>query len=269
VTNIADGELTSIALCWRVERADGAGIGLTSHDRALGKDGVGYEPTPGMMPAAITRGLGLEPHSSEISGVLSSDALEEQDLALGRWDGARVRLFAIDWEAPADQQIDLLGGDLGEVSIDGNGFSAALAGSAVTLDAPICPSTSPHCRAEFGDKRCRVDLAGRSLTANVVSSNDGELTLDVAIDERFLLGRLRYMSGENGGRSTVIIAVDATIIRVRDLPRAPVEDGCRIELREGCDKTFQTCVDRFANAVNFRGEPHLPGTDLLTRYPGA
>lgn len=25
--------------------------------------------------------------------------------------------------------------------------------------------------------------------------------------------------------------------------------------------------ERFANALNFRGEPHLPGVDLLTRYP--
>ena len=29
--SIADGELTSLALCWRLERADGAGIALTSH----------------------------------------------------------------------------------------------------------------------------------------------------------------------------------------------------------------------------------------------
>ena len=269
MTNIADGDLTAIALCWRVERADGAGIGLTSHDLALAKSAVRYEPAPGMLPAAITRSLGLDPHSSEISGVLSSDALEEQDLALGRWDGARVRLFAMDWEAPTDAQIDLLGGSLGEVSIDGTGFSAALAGSAARLDAPIFPSTSPHCRAEFGDKRCRVDLAGRSLFTTVVSSSGGALTLEGPLDDRFLLGRLRYMSGENCGRSTVVIAVDGSVARVRDLPRAPVEDGCRVELREGCDKTFQTCVDRFANAVNFRGEPHLPGTDLLTRYPGA
>jgi uncharacterized phage protein (TIGR02218 family) len=48
-----------------------------------------------------------------------------------------------------------------------------------------------------------------------------------------------------------------------------VEVGARIELREGCDKRFETCRDRFANATNFRGEPHLPGNDLLTRYPGA
>lgn len=269
MTNIAEGELTSVAMCWRIERTDGAGIGLTSHDRSLTKGGVTYAPTPGMVPASITRSLGLDPHSSEVSGVLSSDALESQDLALGRWDGARVGLFAIDWAAAGEDQIDLLGGNLGDVSIEGDSFSVDLRGSAAALERPVCPSTAPHCRADFGDKKCRVDLAGRSMTAEVVSSSDGELALDRTVDDRFLLGRLRYMSGENCGRSTIVIAVAGTTVRVRDLPRAEVAVGCRVELREGCDKTFQTCVERFSNAANFRGEPHLPGTDLLTRYPGA
>jgi uncharacterized phage protein (TIGR02218 family) len=68
---------------------------------------------------------------------------------------------------------------------------------------------------------------------------------------------------------SVVLAVDGDIVRLRDLPRADVVPGCTVELREGCDKRFQTCVSRFANAANFRGEPHLPGNDLLTRYPGA
>nr|WP_232014937.1 phage BR0599 family protein [Sphingopyxis sp. EG6] len=33
-------------------------------------------------------------------------------------------------------------------------------------------------------------------------------------------------------------------------------------------KQLATCRERFANAINFRGEAHLPGNDLLTRYPG-
>jgi uncharacterized phage protein (TIGR02218 family) len=113
-----------------------------------------------------------------------------------------------------------------------------------------------------------VDLAGRATRASVLGSANGEFTLSQVVDARFLLGRLRYLSGANCGRSTVVIAIDGSRIRVRDLPRAAVEDGCRVELREGCDKRFATCIGRFANAVNFRGEPHLPGADILTRYPG-
>jgi uncharacterized phage protein (TIGR02218 family) len=38
----------------------------------------------------------------------------------------------------------------------------------------------------------------------------------------------------------------------------------------GCDKRFATCRAKFANAVNFRGFPHMPGPDyvLAVARPG-
>jgi len=266
---IADGELTSIALCWRLERTDGAGIALTSHDRPLERGGVVHDPAPGMMPASIKRQLGLEPSSSEVSGALSSAAIAEDDLALGRWDGAAVQLTAEDWADPTAEPIKLLGGEIGSVSINGDGFSADLLGAAARLDDAVCPSTSPECRAQFGDKRCRVDLAGRTRVVSVASASENELTIEEVVDDRFVLGRARYLTGDNCGVVSTVLSAAGSSIQLRDLPRAAVEAGCRIELREGCDKRFTTCVSRFANAANFRGEPHLPGTDLLTRYPGA
>jgi uncharacterized phage protein (TIGR02218 family) len=266
---ILEGELTSVALCWRLERQDGAGLAFTSHDVVLTRDGVAYRPAPGMTPAAVSRSLGLEPHSAEVAGAISAEALNGRDLALGRWDGAGVRLFAADWSAADAAEVDLIAGELGEVSIRGQGFSAELRGAASALEEPVCPSTSPQCRAQFGDAHCRVDLPARAARAVVVSGSNGELTLDASVDPKYLLGRLRYISGANCGRITSVIAITGAIVRLRDLPRAAVEAGCVVELREGCDKRFETCSARFANAVNFRGEPHLPGADLLTRYPGA
>lgn len=266
---ISDGGLTSMALCWALERRDGGGIGLTSCDKQLTLGGNRYSPSPGMVPAAVTRSLGLNSHSGEVAGALSGAALDAGDLALGRWDGAFVALTAIDWTDPGVPGVTMLQGDVGTVAIDGERFSAELSGAAAKLDEPVCPATSPECRANFGDKRCRVDLAGRSIIAFVVSATGGELTLDRTVGDQYLLGRLRYLSGVNCGLKTVVTGAGGTIVNVRDWPRAPVEPGCRIELREGCDKRFQTCTQRFANAPNFRGEPHLPGTDLLTRYPGA
>jgi uncharacterized phage protein (TIGR02218 family) len=35
----------------------------------------------------------------------------------------------------------------------------------------------------------------------------------------------------------------------------------------GCDKQFGTCKAKFANAVNFRGFPYMPGNDAVTSYP--
>ena len=33
--------------------------------------------------------------------------------------------------------------------------------------------------------------------------------------------------------------------------------------------TVATCAARFGNAVNFQGEPFLPGNDMLAQYPVA
>jgi hypothetical protein len=46
----------------------------------------------------------------------------------------------------------------------------------------------------------------------------------------------------------------------------PLSSGLRVVLREGCDHTLATCANRFVNAVNFQGEPFLPGNDALIRY---
>jgi len=263
------GNVSALSFCWRIERADGAGLALTSHDQVVLRDGFEHRPDPGVVPASITRSLGIEPQASEIAGALTADAISGEDLELGRWDGARVSLSAVDWEDAAVLPVRLIGGELGEVSVSGDSFSADLRGAASRLNEPVCPSTSPECRAEFGDKRCRVDLAGRSVLARITGVDGGRLQFDRTFDDRFLLGRVRYLSGANCGSSTVAIGVQGDVITVRDLPRGPIEAGCAVEIHEGCDKRFQTCVERFANAVNFRGEPHLPGSDLLTRYPGS
>ena len=45
--------------------------------------------------------------------------------------------------------------------------------------------------------------------------------------------------------------------------------GNLARVREGCDHTIATCAGRFANSINFQGEPFLPGNDILTRTPAA
>jgi uncharacterized phage protein (TIGR02218 family) len=266
--SITDGQLTSLAFCWRLERSDGAGIALTSSDRDMVALGALCQSAPGVTPATITRTLGLEPDSGEVAGALSTDCLNERDLALGRWDAARVALFAADWRDAEAQTIPLLGGSLGEVSIEDESFSAELRGAASRLAMAPCPSTSPECRASFGDKQCRVDLAGRTIRATIVASTDNAVELDQAVDERFLFGRFRYFGGDNCGLASTVLSISGATVTLRDRPRGAVTAGSVVELREGCDKRFESCVSRFQNAANFRGEPHLPGTDLLTRYPG-
>jgi uncharacterized phage protein (TIGR02218 family) len=222
-----------------------------------------------MAPAAVQRKLGLEPNSGEIAGAITSASLDEQDLAAGRWDRARVEMTGVDWRRPEGEVLPLLQGELGDVQLERGEFKAELRGSATRLEAPVCPETSPECRAELGDKRCRVDLAGRTDLATIMDVVGRELVLDRSVGPDFLWGRARFISGANCGLVSSVVAVEGDRIQLRDTTRAEIATGDRIELRHGCDKSFAMCVGRFGNAANFRGEPHLPGNDLLTRYPGA
>ena len=83
----------------------------------------------------------------------------------------------------------------------------------------------------------------------------------------------QMVGGPIGGAVGAILgqAIDlsaGTSVTLRAAPAFAVAAGALVELVEGCDKSFAICTARFGNAANFRGEPHLPGVDLLTRYPG-
>jgi uncharacterized phage protein (TIGR02218 family) len=269
---ILDGTLTALAFCWRLERRDGICLGFTTHDRDLAFGGLVYRAAPGMLPSAITLSDGFDAGGLDVSGALTSEAIAREDLFAGRWDGAAVRLFMVSWEDPAGDQILLARGELGDVSAKGNGFEAELLGPAARLERPVVEQTSPECRAELGDKRCRVDMAGRVRVTRVTAvPEEGRVEVAEAseVPGAYAFGRLRWLSGANSGLESGILASAGGTMTLRDPPPHPPEPGDWVEIAEGCDKLFGTCSARFANAENFRGEPHLPGMDLLTRYPGA
>ncbi len=262
-------ELATIALCWRLERRDGVALGFTTHDRDLVIGGLAYRAAPGMLPSAITLSDGFDLDTLDVEGALSSDAITGADLRAGRWDGATVSVFMVDWEAPEGETLALARGELGEVTIRGEAFEAELRGPTAALERPVVEQTSPECRAMLGDKRCRIDLAGRTRLTRIVAVGEESVEVaDAAAGENvYGYGRLRWLSGANSGLEAAILSSTSAVLTLREAPAFAPEAGDLVEI-EGCDKRLATCVSRFANAVNFRGEPHLPGMDLLTRYPG-
>jgi uncharacterized phage protein (TIGR02218 family) len=259
--------LTTLAFAWRVERRDGVTLGFTSHDRDLTIDGLVHRAAPGMLPSAIERSDGLDADDVQLSAALTSDAFTDADLMAGRWDGAALTLSAVDWTAPDIAPVVLLTGEFGEVEINDGGFAVGLRGPTSVLDAAVVEETSPECRAQLGDRRCRVDLSGRRVSAVVVSVTDSVVTLTSPLaDGDFAYGSLRWLTGANAGHESRVVANAGATVTLRDVPAFAVGAGTRVELMQGCDKRFATCVGRFGNAKNFRGEPHLPGNDLLTRY---
>ncbi|WP_416365721.1 phage BR0599 family protein [Sphingomonas aerolata] len=103
------------------------------------------------------------------------------------------------------------------------------------------------------------------------------MTLDLAAagaGDVYAGGLLRWFGGANSGLESAVAASEPgaagrTRVTLARAPMLAVVPGVLVELSEGCDRSLATCAARFGNAVNFRGEPYLPGIDLLTRYPGS
>jgi uncharacterized phage protein (TIGR02218 family) len=262
-----DIELTYLALCWRLVRRDGVALGFTSHDRPLLIDGLLHLARPGMTPSAVVLGDGLDTDAMEVAGALSAGALTAADLLAGRWDGARLHLLLVDWRDPDAGRHVLATGTLGEVAVgDGAdaGFTAELVGPGAALAASAVETCSPECRAELGDARCRVSLRGRERMVALAGTRSDRVRADGIVAADHAQGTLLVLDGPAAGLERRLIAEDDGWLLL-DEPLA-LAAGTRVLLREGCDKRFATCRDRFGNAANFRGEPHVPGADLLIRY---
>ena len=263
-------ELEGVATFWRIHRRDGVTLGFTAHDRDLWFDRVLHRAAPGMLPAAIRRTADLSDDSAEMQGAFSHDSISAQDLAAGRFDAARIEVGAVNWET-LDDAI-LYRGEIGSVSEEGTQFSAELRSAKADLDIDIVPRTSPTCRATFCGPGCalsplpfshEVKVASVDLDNQRLALNGGPAPIDL------VGGYARFVDRAKAGLRFEIVGAAGNAIVLDNALDPATQVGDRVLVVEGCDHTLAICTNRFANAVNFQGEPHLPGNDLIARYGGS
>ena len=259
-------ELEGVATFWRIFRADGIAHGLISHDRALAFDGIMHEAAPGMLPSAISKSSSLALDSAEVEGALSHKSIGEADLALGRFDGAEIEIGIVDWES-LDRAV-IYRGNLGQIDEVSGSFTAELRSAKIALDRDLVPRSSPTCRAEFCGPGCHLSRQShvRVLTAATVDLESNGVRFSDIAESDYLEGRVRFLEGPQIGHEFAVIGTsNGKLILDKPIASGTV-GGMRAELLAGCDHTISTCRTRFDNAINFRGEPYLPGNDLLARY---
>ncbi len=269
------GEATTLCQCWRVTLQDGTVLGFTDHDRDLTFEATLFEAASGLAASEATAEAGFSTGGLEVAGALSSDRVSADDLAKGRFDHARVEVFAVNWQVVTERLL-VRAGHIGEVVREDGAFRAEIRGPLAELDAPRGRSFRAACDADLGDLRCGVDLATPefSVSASVVSASEARIIAVAGIDAFapgwFERGRALFTSGANRGFASAVKTqrVIEGVATVELWTAAPlgIAAGDTIALTAGCDKRFATCRDRFANALNFRGFPHMPGNDFSLGY---
>ncbi|WP_313352939.1 DUF2163 domain-containing protein [Paracoccus sp. (in: a-proteobacteria)] len=263
----------TIARAWAVARRDGMVLGFTDHDQTLTFEGIVFRPDSGLSARAVVQSVGLSVDNSEAVGALSDTAITERDVMAGRWDGADVRLWEVDWTDTGNRHL-IFRGHLGEVVRSGAAFRAELRGLSEPLNKAQGRVYHPHCAAALGDGQCRFDLvrAGYWAEGVIEMVEDGQRLVLSGVEGHdpgwFEHGQLMMRSGAAEGLSGLVKAD-------RPLPGARREVGLwtalgigpaagdRVRLIAGCDRRSETCRMKFLNHLNFRGFPHLPPEDWL------
>jgi len=264
--------VTTLARCWIVTRRDGVVSGFTDHDGDLVIDDVTCRAGTGFGASEATSRFDLSIDGTEISGALASDSLTEADLAAGRFDAAQVDTWLVDW-SDVTLRLLLSRATLGEVKREGEAFSAELRGLADRLSQESGRLYTARCSADLGDARCRVALAAAGLNgAGTASRLLGASAIAVEgledfAEATFVAGCLTWTSGANGGLAVEIkehrvVGGEVQLTLWQAMSEA-IATGDTFTITAGCDKRFETCRDRFANSINFRGFPHIPGNDFV------
>lgn len=271
------GGATTLARCFALLRKDGTVMGFTDHDRDLAFDGIIFRADSGLTAKAIQQATGLSVDNSEAFGALRSDAIAEADILAGRYDGAEVRAWLVNWVEPEMRALQFRG-TLGEIARSGGAFTAELRGLSEALNQPTGNIYHARCSAVLGDRRCRfeMDQPGYAVELPVAGVEEARVFTFAGFgapeDRWFEKGRFRVLTGAAAGlvgsvKNDRLLAGGARRIELwQALGLIPVP-GDLVRIEAGCDRRAETCRLKFANFVNFRGFPHIPGEDWVMSYP--
>ncbi len=273
--HLASG-LTTVCRCWAITRSDGQVFGFTDHDRELAFDGLTFKASTGLTATAIEQATGLSIDNTEAMGALSDASVREDDIEAGRFDGAEVRSWLINWAEP-ELRVLQFRGSIGELRRASGAFHAELRGLTDLLNRPLGRIYQKPCTAVLGDRSCRFDttLAGYQADAEVTgidSTTSLRLQGGSSSEEAwFERGRLDVSSGSAIGLWGAI-KQDRRIDDGREITLwsgigGGLAVGDRVKLTAGCDKRMETCRLKFNNLLNFQGFPDLPGEDWVMAVP--
>ena len=269
-THLATGA-TTLCHCWKLVPRQGAALGFTDHDQDIIFDGVTYEAQAGFEASEIESSLGLSVDNLEATGALESAQLDAERLRAGDFDHATIEIWKVNWQ-DVSQRILMRKGHLGEVTHGGTGFTAEVRGTSHVLNQTKGRVFQFGCDAAVGDARCSVNLetsAYRAGGAVVAAEDNRRLTvsgLSSFATTWFSQGTLTWTTGPNASRIEEVKFHSGSIVELWQAASFAVSAGDSFVIRAGCDKQFSTCKAKFANGINYRGFPQLPGNDFVMSF---
>ncbi len=274
--------VTSFCKLLRVSTVGGDQFGFTSLDQDIvyndGRGSLTYRAARGFMPARVSTNESLSVDNTDLIGLLAdllADGLTSEYIHSGQLSFAKVRMYEVNYEDLTMGHERMLRGSIGEVVLQGGQYTAEYRSLAQQLKQQLVKAISLKCRAQFGDRYCKIDTSGMWIDGTVTTVGD-EIDLmfvDTSLtqpEDYFDPGRIIWVTGDNAGAESdvdsFLLGGGVTLF----MPLFyPIKEGDTYQIRQDCAKTLVACK-AYSNVPNMRAEPWTPtGDATAVSTPGA
>lgn len=225
-----------------------------------------------MVLAAITLAAGLDASFAEVRGPLGP-VLTRAALEGGKWTDADAWLVRV-WPGIAGWA-PVLKGKVREPRVEDPQFVLQIRNQGDNFNQALAQLVSGYCRFRFGSAECGGTPVTAAATVTAVTD-----AMNLAVSYAgshpngfFQFGEIAFTSGAlNGVVSEALFNFTqtapgaGTLVLDTPLPALPTP-GDTLVLKQGCPKIRSACIERQGTAINFGGEPDVPGSEAIWQYP--
>lgn len=264
-------DVLSLAHIIEIERLDGIIIRLTDCDFDLVVEGNTYRSDIGFTMSALLVGLNLgQVQGFNLNVAITPDGFTKRDLRSRRYETAKVTMSEVDFRTPDDTKLVMFVGRIGRTTFSDTGTAEIEVHTKTFDEIKFADEVYQQtCRASLGDNRCRFPLESFRVDFTVTAvinrttfivSTFGPTAAGRPDIDYFSQGQLKWLSGDNDLWEADIMTgflANRQITTFFPMPEA-VKVGDIGKMYPGCDRKHSTCITKFDNVLNYRGEPFAP-----------
>ena len=253
--------------CYDIVLKDGKKLFFTNNQTNITYNNIVYTSSNGVDIRTIYNNTNLEIDETDISGFIDSDIISEKDIVAGKFDNANIEIFLLDMDTK--EKISIFCGFIVSISYENNMFLAKVKDKKALLEKTFSELYSPLCRCSFCDLKCNLnkkDYTIIGIVSKVINQFEFYTSTQDIIgkgSDYFSNGSIKIINGKNKDMITEVKKSDYGQLILKFKFPFEINVGDKFELTVGCDKEFNTCISKFNNAINFRGEPNLPRSKKL------
>ncbi len=265
-------ENPTIAKCLKITLTNDDILAFTEYSKDLIIDDIVFKSSNGFEENKIQQYSDITASEEEVVAFIDNYNIKKDDVFAGLFNNAKVEIFYVDYNNVEYGKIPITNGFISRINFKDDKIYFSISGILSLLEKTIGETYSPLCRAGFCDKKCSLNMENHTFSGEIceiISSTEFICTGEDIINKDvnyFKYGLITFKSGKNKDKKIEIKQSNGSNLILNTKLFYSLEIGDKFEIITGCDKKFSTCIEKFNNAANFRGEPNLPRTTKIYKF---